>query len=210
MNSLRQSSIRKKAAISVALISVVASITNAAAIEDAVENDGTWTTLVNGSFSTSINGLTPVEGAYFFRYNTTATGGRVAGAWKLFSDTFSAEELKVTYSIGDQTSPYSLVPGFDSLLFADINGDNGFSYSERIIPTTVVSHTTPVDGWQQWEDRYIITADTMTAGGDPVLGKKIGFFVQATVNANQDINIDSLSITPVTSPRQLSLMVISN
>jgi len=60
------------------------------------------------------------------------------------------------------------------MLFADINSDNILSSSERILPTTEVSRTIPVNGWQQWEDRYNITASTETTGHNLVLGKKIG------------------------------------
>lgn len=175
-------------------------------ITDPVEHLGGWTTIVNGGFAADKLGLTPVEGSWFFNYNTTATTGRNAGAWKLFDATFVEEELKVTYSIGDFDSPYSLIGSFAVMLFADTNNDGQYIYSERIAPTTQVSRTVPVDGWERWEDHYEITASTTTAVGDLVIGKKIGFFIYGTAYENRCMAFDSLTIETIPEPVTIGLM----
>lgn len=190
-------------ALTVASISAVSAKT---LINDPVEHNDGWTTIVNGGFASDKFGLTSVEGSWFFNYVTTANG-RNAGTWKLFDATFVEETLKVTYSVGDFSDPYSWIGPVAPMLFADTNNDGQYIYSERIIPTTQVSRPVPMDGWERWEDHYEITASTTTAAGDLVVGKKIGFFIYGTVNANKNMALDSLTIETLPGPGKLSLVV---
>lgn len=173
-------------------------------IEDSVENDGLWTAIVNGSFSTSFANLTPVASSAFFRYNTTASG-RTAGAWKLFDETFSAQNLEVSYYLGEFDGDWTWTGEVTPVLFADTDDDGQYLWSERILPTTVVSHPEPTDSWEQWVDQYEITAATTTVGGDPVIDSQIGFFVVTTIDSYESIAFDSLLIRILPTPATLSI-----
>lgn len=200
-----------KVKLLIATIASIAAVTaHATLITDAVENDGSWTKIDNGGFSTGRDGLVPVEGDSFFYYGTTGT--RNAGTWKLFSETFTAETLKVTYSLGEFTdinNPWTWTGAISPLLFADTNEDGLYTWSERILSTTQVSHTAPSNGWEQWEDRYEINASTQTVNGDFVIGEQVGFFVYSPVGSYENFTFDSLQIETIPEPATLGLLGFS-
>lgn len=182
---------------------------NATQIHDAVEYNGGWIVINGGGFAPSKNGLDPVEGDYLWSYGTSSTANQTRGTWKLFTETFQAETLKVTYSVGEWSiEGWNWTGAISPLLFADTDGNYEFNWSERIIPGTQ-NHTEPTDGWEQWEDVYSITAETMTVGGHPVIGERIGFFILSPVNSYENFAFDSLSIETITATAALDFIIIN-
>ena len=179
-------------------------LASATLISDAVDNNGGWTNLGGGFYSAGIGGLAPVDGATFW---TAANAGNSRGTWKLFSDTFVEEELKITYFVGDRND--LLWTGqATAFLFADTNEDGLYAWTERISSTATTDRTDPVDGWAEWIDTYSIDAATTTANSDLVLGKRIGFFVVSNVGSGENIAFDALTIETIPEPATLGLMAM--
>lgn len=179
-------------------------LASATLISDTVDNADGWTNIGGGFYSAGIGGLTPVAGTRFW---TAADAGNTRGTWKLFSDTFVEESLKVTYSVGDRNDK-EWTGQATAFLFADTNDDGLYAWTERISSTATTDRTAPVDGWAEWIDTYSIDATTTTANNDLVLGKRIGFFVVSNVGSGENMAFDSLAIETVPEPATLGLVAI--
>ncbi len=197
-----------KKSIKIMMISAVSTVlpllASATLIADPIDNNDGWINIGGGFYSTGIGGLTPVAGDNFW----TASGSTsTRGAWKLFSDTFAAEQLKVFYSVGDRNDSTAIEPG--TFLFADTNNDNTYQWTERILAATT-SRPSPADGWADWTDTYTISASTATEGGELVLGKKIGFFFTKQMEgASSAYAMDALTIQTIPEPATLGLIVMT-
>ena len=139
------------------------------------------------------------SGSQFWTANDASGNSR--GTWKLFSDAFTAEQLKVSYSVGDRND--RTLPVVTAFLFADTNGDNTYAWTERIVDTATQSRSQPVSGWSSWVDTYAITENTKTALGEAVVGKKIGFFILANVGTGEALSFDALQIETIPEPATL-------
>lgn len=164
-------------------------------IQDPVDSNGGWTAITGGGFTSSVGGLTPEEGDNFFYARTLSSGNR--GAWKYFDgldSDFCEGTYRVTLQVGHQND-FSFIDNATFLLMADVNKDGVYNYSERIVDGRyVLAEPVPSSGaWEQWQYIYNITANTVTVGGDPVLGCKIGFFVLSALN-NSGYSVDSLAV----------------
>lgn len=171
-------------------------------ITDTVDNTDGWANLGGGFYTASIGGLAPVSGTQFW---TAANAVNTRGTWKLFSDTFVEESLKVTYSVGDRND-LAWTGDVTAFLFADVNGDGLYAWTERINSAVTTDRTDPVDGWEEWVDTYNITATTKTANNDLVLGKDIGFFVLSNIGSGENMAFDSLAIETIPEPATLGII----
>ncbi|MGE4488653.1 MAG: PEP-CTERM sorting domain-containing protein [Kiritimatiellales bacterium] len=194
---------QKKWMVILGLCLLTISAAHATLITDAMDFSGSWTNIGGGWFSAGVGGLTPVEGTGF--WTATGSGGNNRGAWKLFDAVFAEEKLQVSYYVGDRDD--KTVYTLQTFLFADVNDDGIYTWTERITVTDSTSRPTPDAGWQNWVDTYQITASTVTSGGDSVLGKKIGFaFLNAMPDSTYGISVDSLSIQTVPEPATIGML----
>jgi hypothetical protein len=191
------------------LLLAVPGLFGATLITNEVDFSSGWTNLNNsGWFTASVGGLTPVEGSGL--WTVTGYNSQNRGAWKLFDTVFTEETLQVSYSFGDRND--KLFPeSITAALFADTDGNNIYSWTERIPTVAGASHPVPDAGWAVWEDTYEISASTVTANGDPVIGKKIGFvFVTSgLLDSTYGLSFDSLKIESAAVPKVVRLVVFS-
>ncbi len=190
------------ALVAAGLMSSMALGAESTLITDAVEGygvDGGWTNQPGGTFLSGVGGLAPVAGSKMFSaYNS---GSVSRGTWKLFPGTFTNEALKVSYWIGELNlaTMTNLPSNLESGLFADVNNDGLWQYTERIAPFAA-SNPVPVNAWAQWSDTYHIDAATKTASGSNVLGSAIGFYVRASDGAGKGFGFDALRIETTAIP----------
>lgn len=181
----------RKQMVVMALIAGLGLAASGTSITDAVDNGGEWANIGGGYFTASVGGLTPQAGDNF--WHASDSGNQLRGAWRLFSDTFATnQQLDVSYWVGDRDD--KAMSSVTAYLFADVNGDNTYDWAERITDTAFQARPEPVSGWAQWKDSYLITADTQTADGVSVIGKKIGFFILSNLGAGQSLSFDDFSM----------------
>lgn len=163
----------------------------------AVEAGENWQVIQAGRFVAEFGGLTPVSGeTFWFGKGPENPPGvkRHRGIYSVFKDTFKPGTLIVSYSVG-QPKGFPFSGEISAFLFADVNGDGKHSWDERI-ENMKSDRSIPQEGqWAVWTDQYAIDETTVTAGGDPVIGQKMGFFFVKVVPASEAFCLDGLSIS---------------
>lgn len=125
--------------------------------------------------------LAPEEGDRFFvsRFN----GGTFVGISRVFDFTiepyvtiFAGYDVAVL--TGDLFGFPVGSPQFQA--FADVNGNGRFDGGEQIPVTRMLDRPTPAPGtFEEWQDETYIGPDTLTFGGDPVVGHRLGFMFRS-------------------------------
>lgn len=165
-----------------ALISSYNSVQAATIYTDAVENDGTWTTIFGGFYGTG-SGLTPSAGSTWLAATTNNQQQRGFYDAQLGTHTVAAGTYTVTFDIGindtfafaDRITPIIGLTG-DLSSSANINNDDGARLLNTLDGTNVslVSSTTfpTATGFETWTLTYTVGA------GASVIGQDLGFWAK--------------------------------
>lgn len=160
----------------------------------AVDADSGWR-INGGAFVSESGGLEALDGDFFW---TTEGGDYSEGQWILTDRLFEPGILTVTYHVGDrQTECWNRAAG--GMLWADTKKDGEWAPGRQIFPDRI-HRTAPQEGWRQWTDIYRISPQTLSANGEPIIGNRIGFFLNTPLRENEQISFDRLRIdfTPET------------
>lgn len=175
---------------------------------DAVEDNGTWTTIYGGFYPTgaALAGLTPTAGS---TYLTAFTSGLLTRGFhdaELGSLVVAEGTYTVTFDIGtnnnfdfaDRITPIIGLTGNLSSS-ANINEDNGTRLLDTLDGTNVnlVSSTTypSATGWETWTLTYTVDSGASVIGQD--LGFWAKFYTGTGTAANEGYAFDNFSVSYV-------------